>query len=80
MSISSSRSPRSRWAPRRPAAGYTNETGLTGFLEIGHNNVLGNGQQLSLHLERGGKRVQDYQISFTEPWFHDSPTLLGFSA
>ena len=61
-------------------AGYTNETGLTGFLEIGHNNVLGNGQQLSLHLERGGKRVQDYQISFTEPWFHDSPTLLGFSA
>ena len=60
-------------------AGYTNESGLTGFLEIGHNNVLGNGQQLSLHLERGGKR-QDYQLSFTEPWFHDSPTLLGFSA
>ena len=60
-------------------AGYTNEAGLTGFLEIGHNNVLGNGQQLSLHLERGGKR-EDYQLSFTEPWFHDSPTLLGFSA
>ena len=60
-------------------AGYTNEAGLTGFLEIGHNNVLGNGQQLSLHLERGGKR-QDYRVSFTEPWFHDSPTLLGFSA
>lgn len=60
-------------------AGYTNESGLTGFLEIGHNNVLGNGQQLSLHLERGGKR-EDYQLSFTEPWFHDSPTLLGFSA
>jgi outer membrane protein insertion porin family len=59
-------------------AGYTNEAGLTGFLEIGHNNVLGNGQQLSLHLERGGKR-QDYRLSFTEPWFHDSPTLLGFS-
>jgi outer membrane protein insertion porin family len=60
-------------------AGYTNEAGLTGFLEIGHNNVLGNGQQLNLHLERGGKR-EDYQLSFTEPWFHDSPTLLGFSA
>jgi outer membrane protein insertion porin family len=60
-------------------AGYTNEAGLTGFLEIGHNNVLGNGQQLSLHLERGGRR-EDYQLSFTEPWFHDSPTLLGFSA
>lgn len=60
-------------------AGFTNESGLTGFLEIGHNNVLGNGQTLSLHLERGGRR-QDYQLSFTEPWFHDSPTLLGFSA
>lgn len=60
-------------------AGFTNEAGLTGFLEIGHNNVLGNNQQLSLHLERGGRR-QDYQVSFTEPWFHDSPTLLGFSA
>lgn len=60
-------------------AGFTNESGLTGFLEIGHNNVLGNGQQLSLHLERGGRR-EDYQLSFTEPWFHDSPTLLGFSA
>jgi outer membrane protein insertion porin family len=60
-------------------AGFTNEAGLTGFLEIGHNNVLGNNQQLSLHLERGGKR-ENYQLSFTEPWFHDSPTLLGFSA
>jgi len=60
-------------------AGYTNESGLTGFLEIGHNNVLGNGQSLQLHLERGGRR-EDYQLSFTEPWFHDSPTLLGFSA
>ena len=60
-------------------AGFTNEAGVTGFLELGHNNVLGNGQQLSLHLERGGRR-EDYQLSFTEPWFHDSPTLLGFSA
>ena len=59
-------------------AGYTSQTGLTGFLELGHNNVLGNGQQLSLHVERGGKR-EDYSLSFTEPWFHDSPTLLGFS-
>jgi outer membrane protein insertion porin family len=60
-------------------AGYTSQTGLTGFLEIGHNNVLGNGQQLALHLERGNK-VENYSLSFTEPWFHDAPTLLGFSA
>ena len=59
-------------------AGYTSQSGVTGFLELGHNNVLGNGQSLSLHLERGGKR-SDYYLSFTEPWFHDTPTLLGFS-
>ncbi|HEY3216517.1 MAG TPA: BamA/TamA family outer membrane protein, partial [Candidatus Eisenbacteria bacterium] len=33
---------------------------------------------LSLHLERGAKR-SDYYLSFTEPWFRDTPTLLGFS-
>jgi outer membrane protein insertion porin family len=60
-------------------AGYTGTTGLTGFLELGHNNVLGNGQSLALHLERGPRR-SDYSLSFTEPWFHDSPTLLGMSA
>lgn len=60
-------------------AGYTGQTGLTGFLELGHNNVLGNGQQLALHLERGAN-VENYSLSFTEPWFHDAPTLLGFSA
>jgi len=59
-------------------AGYTAEGGITGFLELGHNNVLGNGQSLSLHLERGARR-SDYFLSFTEPWFRDTPTLLGFS-
>ena len=60
-------------------AGYTAQGGFTGFIELGHNNVLGNGQSLQLHLERGAKR-SDYNLSFTEPWFHDTPTLLGFSA
>jgi outer membrane protein insertion porin family len=60
-------------------AGYTGITGLTGFLEIGHNNVLGNGQSLALHLERGS-HSNNYSLSFTEPWFHDTPTLLGASA
>jgi outer membrane protein insertion porin family len=60
-------------------AGYTGTTGLTGFLELGHNNVLGNGQSLALHLERGARR-SDYSLSFTEPWFRDTPTLLGMSA
>ena len=59
-------------------AGYTGESGLTGFLELAHNNVLGNAQSLSLHLERGAK-LSNYFLSFTEPWFHDTPTLLGYS-
>lgn len=59
-------------------AGYTSQSGLTGFIELSHNNVLGNQQTLSLHLERGGRR-EEYFLSFTEPWFRDTPTLLGFS-
>ncbi|MEK7330931.1 MAG: outer membrane protein assembly factor BamA, partial [Candidatus Eisenbacteria bacterium] len=59
-------------------AGYTGQGGLTGFVEIGHSNVLGNGQSLQLRLERGARR-SDYSLSFTEPWFRDTPTLLGFS-
>jgi len=59
-------------------AGYTSESGITGFLELGHNNVLGNAQNLSLHVERGAKR-HDYFLSFTEPWFRGTPTLLGFT-
>ena len=60
-------------------AGYTSESGVTGFLELGHTNVLGNGQSLNVHLERGARR-EDYYVSFTEPWFKNSPTLLGFTA
>ncbi|NOT33960.1 MAG: outer membrane protein assembly factor BamA [Candidatus Eisenbacteria bacterium] len=59
-------------------ASYTGETGFTFFVELGHNNVLGNGQALQLHLERGAER-EDYYLSFTEPWFRGSPTLLGIS-
>lgn len=60
-------------------AGFTNETGVTGFLDLGHSNVLGNGQALQLHLERGSRR-EEYTLSFTEPWFRGTPTLLGVSA
>ncbi len=58
-------------------AGYTSESGLTGFLQLGHPNVFGSGQNVQITLERGPKR-SNYQLSFTEPWFRDTPTLLGF--
>ncbi len=59
-------------------AGFASSTGLTGFIELGHNNLFGNGQAINVHLERGGKR-SSYEVSFTDPWFRDTPLTLGFS-
>jgi len=58
-------------------AGYSSQSGLTGFIELGHNNLFGTGQSINLHLERGGKR-NNIQISYTDPWFRDTPLTLGF--
>jgi outer membrane protein insertion porin family len=58
-------------------AGFSSDGGLTGFLEMGHNNLFGNGQQLQLKLENGSRR-SNQELSFTEPWFLDTPTSVGF--
>ncbi|MCB9462821.1 MAG: outer membrane protein assembly factor BamA [Candidatus Eisenbacteria bacterium] len=58
-------------------AGFSSETGITGFLEFGHNNLFGTGKALNLHLERGSRR-KTYDISFTEPWAFNTPTSIGF--
>ncbi|MBU2690272.1 MAG: outer membrane protein assembly factor BamA [Candidatus Eisenbacteria bacterium] len=57
-------------------AGYSSDTGLTGFVDLGHNNLFGRGQSVQIHLERGGKR-RNYNFSFTEPWLYGRPTTLG---
>lgn len=57
--------------------GFSSATGLTGFIQIGHNNLFGNGWAMNVHLERGSRRSQ-YEFSFTEPWFMDRPISLGF--
>ena len=57
-------------------AGYSSQSGVTGFVELGHNNLFGNGQSISIRLERGGKR-SNVELSFTEPWFRDTPMTLG---
>ena len=57
-------------------AGYSSQTGVTGFLELGHNNLFGNGQSIAVRLERGSKR-SNIEFSFTEPWFRDTPLTLG---
>jgi outer membrane protein insertion porin family len=58
-------------------AGYSSQTGVTGFIELGHNNLFGTGQRVNLHLERGSS-TSNVQISYTDPWFHNTPTTLGF--
>ena len=58
-------------------AGYSSQTGLTGFVELGHNNLFGKGQSVNIRVERGSKR-NDLELSYTEPWFRDTPLSVGF--
>ncbi len=57
--------------------GFSSAVGLTGFMELGHSNLFGNGQSLNLRLERGSQR-NNAEIGFTEPWFRGTPTTVGF--
>ncbi len=67
-------------------AGYSEEFGLTGFVEFAHNNVgfyrkfpflgLGKGQTLNLRWEFG--KLDQIELSYRDPWFRDRPILVGF--
>jgi outer membrane protein insertion porin family len=59
-------------------AGYSSDGGLTGFLNLGHNNLFGNGQAVNIQLERGARR-NNVELSFNDPWYHDTPLSLGAS-
>lgn len=59
-------------------AGYSSGTGITGFVQLGHNNLFGNGQSVNVQLERGARR-NTISLSFNDPWFLDSRTTFGFS-
>lgn len=56
--------------------GYSSSVGLTGFMELGHTNLFGNGQSINLRMERGSRR-NNAELSLTEPWFLGTPTSLG---
>lgn len=58
-------------------AGYSSSTGLTGFADLGHKNIFGGGQSANLHLERGNQ-LSNYELSYSEPYFKDTPTSVGF--
>jgi outer membrane protein insertion porin family len=57
-------------------AGYSSVDGLLGTLQVQHANLFGLAQRLSLTWEFG-KRKQNYEISWTEPWFLDKPMSFG---
>jgi len=66
--------------------GYTGEFGFTGFIEFSHNNIgwfkkfpwlgLGKGENLNLRWEFG--KLSQIELSWRNPWFMDSRTLVGF--
>jgi outer membrane protein insertion porin family len=57
--------------------GYSAQDKFVGTVSLGWPNLLGNGQSLNLMLDFGSRR-QSYQVNFTEPWFMNTPTTVGF--
>ncbi|MEW6608441.1 MAG: outer membrane protein assembly factor BamA [bacterium] len=56
---------------------YGNKPGLFGTIEFTKNNLWGKGYSTSIKSEFG-KRLLNYEIGFTDPWFRDKPTSVGF--
>ncbi|MBN1621956.1 MAG: outer membrane protein assembly factor BamA [Endomicrobiales bacterium] len=59
-------------------AGYSSVDHFVGTLQVQHINLLHRAQRLNLLWEFGARR-QNYEIDWTEPWFLNKPTSLGFS-
>ncbi len=65
----------------RASAGASYSTDGFGYnFNIAHPNLFGRGWRINLLAERFGKRRQNYSLGFTEPWFFDRPTSVGFDA
>jgi outer membrane protein insertion porin family len=58
-------------------AGYSARDKLVGNIGLGIPNLFGKGQSARLNWDFGKTR-QTVEISFTEPWFRDTPTSVGF--
>nr|HPJ29564.1 BamA/TamA family outer membrane protein [Candidatus Sabulitectum sp.]HPR23373.1 BamA/TamA family outer membrane protein [Candidatus Sabulitectum sp.] len=55
---------------------YSGSDGFSGYLEVAETNFLGRGQNLGATYEFSS-RIQNIKLSFTEPWFRDTPLTLG---
>lgn len=59
-------------------AAYSQRDQFVGTLGLQIPNLFGNGQRADMNVEYGANK-QLYSLGFTEPWFLDTPTLLGGS-
>lgn len=57
--------------------GFSSQDGALGTVDLSQRNFLGKGWEVFLRL-RGGEKVQQGQIGFTEPWLFDRPLAAGF--
>jgi outer membrane protein insertion porin family len=55
---------------------YSAETSLSGFIQVAETNFLGRGQNVGVTWQFGS-RQRYVDLSFTEPWFLGTPTLVG---
>jgi outer membrane protein insertion porin family len=58
-------------------AGFGAGGGLTGFVELSQTNLFGKGQKGRVRLEHGSRQT-NFELSFTEPFFRDTQTSVGF--
>jgi outer membrane protein insertion porin family len=58
------------------SAGFSERDKFIGSVGVTMNNFFGNGQTLSFDWNFG-RAFRSFQLGFTEPWFMDSPTLVG---
>ncbi len=59
-------------------AGYSSVSGLEGHIQLSKDNLGGVGKKIELNWEFGKKR-SDYNISYVDRWWRDSPLRLEFS-
>ncbi len=57
-------------------AGYSGQDKFVGTFGLGIPNFRGMGQELNFSVDWGSRR-NSYSVSFTEPWFYGTPTLVG---
>jgi outer membrane protein insertion porin family len=55
---------------------YSAETSASGFIQVQETNFRGKGQNLGVTWQFGSRR-RYVDLSFTEPWFRGTPTLIG---